>query len=79
MQSVSSRIWTRVTVSISYDGNHYTTGISEIGSFILSEKLQLYFMYIYAQANIIFAYMKKCCTLFFSKLTQLKEIENKNW
>ena len=26
MQSVSSSIWTRVTVSISYDDNHYTTG-----------------------------------------------------
>ena len=25
MQSVSSKIWTRVTVSISYDDNHYTT------------------------------------------------------
>ena len=29
MPSVSSRIWTRVTVSISYDDNHYTTGISK--------------------------------------------------
>ena len=29
MQSVSSRIWTRVTVYISYDCNHYTTGISK--------------------------------------------------
>ena len=28
MQSVSSRIWTRVAVSISYDDNDYTTGIS---------------------------------------------------
>ena len=28
MQSVSSRIWTRVAVSISYDENHYTTGNS---------------------------------------------------
>ena len=28
MQSVSSRIWTRVAVSISYDDNHYTTGIT---------------------------------------------------
>ena len=28
MQSVSSRIWTRVVVSISYDDNHYTTGTS---------------------------------------------------
>ena len=27
MQSVSSRIWTRVAVSISYDDNHYATGI----------------------------------------------------
>ena len=26
MQSVSSRIWTRVTMSISYNDNHYTTG-----------------------------------------------------
>ena len=28
MQSVSSRIWTRVAVSISYDDNHCTTGTS---------------------------------------------------
>ena len=28
MQSVSSRNWTRITVSISYDDNHYTTGTS---------------------------------------------------
>ena len=27
MQSVSSRIWTRVAVSISNDDNHYTTGV----------------------------------------------------
>ena len=26
MQSVSSRIWTRVAVSISYDDNNYTIG-----------------------------------------------------
>ena len=25
MQSVSSRIWTRIAVSISYEDNHYTT------------------------------------------------------
>ena len=28
MQSVWSRIWTRIVVSISYDDNHYTTGTS---------------------------------------------------
>ena len=30
MQSVSSRIWTRIAVSISYDDNHYTTGTTKI-------------------------------------------------
>ena len=30
MQSVSSKIWTRVAVSISYNNNHYTTGTSFI-------------------------------------------------
>ena len=30
MQSVSSRIWTRVAVSNSYDDNDYTTGTSKI-------------------------------------------------
>ena len=29
MQSVSSRIWTRVAMSISYDDNDYTTGTSD--------------------------------------------------
>ena len=28
MKSVSSRIWTRIAVSISYDDNHFTTGTS---------------------------------------------------
>ena len=28
MQSVSSRIWTRIVVSISYHDNHYTMGTS---------------------------------------------------
>ena len=30
MQSISSRIWTRVAVSISYDDNNYTTGTSNV-------------------------------------------------
>ena len=30
MQSVSSRIWTRVAVFISYDDNNYTTGKDDI-------------------------------------------------
>ena len=30
MQSVSSRIWTRIAVSISCEDNHYTTGTARI-------------------------------------------------
>ena len=33
MQSVSSRIWSRVAVSISYDDNHYTTDTSSFFAF----------------------------------------------
>ena len=36
MQSGSSKIWTCVAVSISYDDNHYTTGTSR---FIIAWKL----------------------------------------
>ena len=39
MQSVSSRIWTRVAVSISYGDNHYTTSIDNILSFLKEMKL----------------------------------------
>ena len=35
MQSVSSRIWTRVAVSISYDDNNYTTGKCQIHPYVL--------------------------------------------
>ena len=37
MQSVSSRIWTRVAVSISYDDNHYTTGTIRLISVMFGE------------------------------------------
>ena len=39
MQSVSSRIWTRAAVSISYDDNHYTTGTSYANIVILANKI----------------------------------------
>ena len=38
MQSVSSKIWTRVAVSISYDDNHYTTGTVDTYVILLSVK-----------------------------------------
>ena len=42
MLSVSSRIWTRVAVTISCDDNHYTTGTSIFFSIALSFHISLY-------------------------------------
>ena len=39
MKSVSSRIWTRIAVSIPYDDNHYTTGTSTQKALISSSLL----------------------------------------
>ena len=63
MQSASSRIWTRVAVSISYDDNHYTTVVAicfieviEITWFILKRKLP---------SEVI--KLKQIITIFFNK------------
>ena len=63
MQSVSSRTWTRVAVSISYDDNHYATGTSKrnftsINEFQIMQGLHLW--------KII---LKKYFALFFNPLT----------
>ena len=41
MQSVSSRIWTRVAVSISYDDNHYTMDTSKTSKPYIKFGIQL--------------------------------------
>ena len=41
MQSVSSRTWTRIGVSISYDDNIYTTGTSKNLYLYLTELLEI--------------------------------------
>ena len=52
MQSVSSRIWTRIIMSISYDDNHYTTGTSK-NVYLLKKKkcFVLYLLLIYLLQN----------------------------
>ena len=42
MQSVSSRFWTRIAVSIPYDDNHYTTGTS---CYLYNTKFIIMFVY----------------------------------
>ena len=42
MQSVSSRIWTRVAVFISYDDNHYTTGTSHFMNVLYRGKEEIH-------------------------------------
>ena len=49
MQSALLRIWTRVTVSISYDDNHYTTGALSVylyNTFILFSVLDKKFVFV---------------------------------
>ena len=46
MQSVRSRIWTRVAVSISCDDNHYTTGTS-------SKKKATWYSAYYIRNNVV--------------------------
>ena len=48
MQSVSSRIWTRVAVSIFYDNNHYSTGTS-----LLHGHLNIFFHVVYFGVRMI--------------------------
>ena len=54
MQSVSSRIWTRIPVSISNDDNHYTTMIKAMGRGIVVSELefQLHY-YVHFQTNTL--------------------------
>ena len=51
MQSVSSRIWTRVAMSISYDNNHYTTGTFEILLFITQYPLAFKYFFFHSQRS----------------------------
>ena len=52
MQSVSSRIWTRIAVSISYDVNHYTTGTE----FHIKDYKDNSGWFYYKQLNSVIAY-----------------------
>ena len=56
MQSVSSRIWTRVAVIISYDDNHYTTGTFSAcyAKTEVSIALKLFFLSCYVMTWCIF-------------------------
>ena len=56
MQSVSSRIWTRVAVSISYDDNHYTTSTSISKETLFVSEKQLDYFHI---LNILHTFFKK--------------------
>ena len=52
MQSVLSRIWTRVAVSISYNDNHYTTSTSNAKSILLEEQVGYCFAHTWEDKGI---------------------------
>ena len=72
MQSVSSRIWTRITVSISYDDDHYTTG-RYIYIYIYTYVCVCIYIYIYSCINKslkTFFYESKMCSILASRVGQ---------
>ena len=59
MQSFSSRIWTRVTVSISYGDNHYTTGTSR-ENLIERKKNEMHSRNKVVNVEMSFSYVRLC-------------------
>ena len=55
MQSVSSRIWAHVAMSISYDDNHYTTGTAKI--IIIKVIFKMFMFKIFQQSFISFFFV----------------------
>ena len=88
MESLSSRIWTRVAVSISYDHNHYTTGTS-IRLFMsypgqsLGESYSKGMLSVYSAAPADWASVKKWlmikCTITWHILTMNKQMTSPLW
>ena len=58
MQSVSSKIWTRVAVSISYNDNHYTTG-TLLSYFIAFWPLIFVHVHLYFQLKALSFYLSQ--------------------
>ena len=72
MQSVSSRIWTRVAVSISYDDNDYTTGTTVFSKVISPIETQMASSRIWTRLAVSISYDDNCYNylygLFFFKM-----------
>ena len=71
MQSVLSRIWTCVAVSISYDDNHYTTGTSYL--------ILIIFKQIYDTWTGIAITSQSGHRMIVSKRVTLHSLEIQNW
>ena len=72
MRSVSSRIWTRVAVSISYDDNQYTTGTSIYGNSTVNERS-------YRRLFSLFQFTTTCCLLWVIAYTIIPILIQLNW
>ena len=69
MQSVSSRIWTCVAVSISYDDNDYTTGTSKMSGY-LSACVYEFLLIVFVRVFLSFL-VYVCMSLFWNFLVFL--------
>ena len=73
MQLACSSIWTPVTVSISYDDNHYTTGTSTKLYFSDSEELCMYLRNVNHYANSFVLDLNLGCQFHFNNKFIFKE------
>ena len=64
MQSVSSRIWTRVAVFISYDDNDYTTGTSNKYWYAIKTNQRVCFLSLKHTLRIFYRYPLKSWNAF---------------
>ena len=78
MQSVSSRIWTRVAVSISYDDNDYTTGTSTEECWWWGQQcsMKYYTVRINACIVIVAKYAIKRLSVLKMETSLLQEVDN---
>ena len=61
MQSVSSRIWTRIAVLISYGDNDYTTGTSKTWNYeVATESFRFFCLRVYQPSCVIYCQCHPC-------------------
>ena len=65
MQLATSRIWTRVTVSISYDDNHNTTSTSKMYVYVHVLFFTVHLYVLFLESMCMYYFLVYSCTYYF--------------